>query len=317
MSNITPYQNKDYNGKSDWKIISQGAEARIWFIPSFVSSTNVRASNSDDNKEAMNITSLPAICKERFSKKYRHETLDSNILKSRTKSEVKCLVRCRRGGVPCPAVLACDMGPKNLSSSDDRRLSMCLFLEFVPGMTVRECLEKISSSAFVGNEKESPDKRECTQERSPPQKKLKNNEEVTDTRKGNNLKDGALKKIGNAIGTIVAKMHNVNIVHGDLTTSNIMLKNPHSPLALFWEPDLVLIDFGLSGTAGAKGVNHEENAVDLYVLERALDSTHPSCSIFLQKEIFRAYKRHCHSSDSVLQRLSQVRLRGRKRECFG
>jgi TP53 regulating kinase and related kinases len=37
----------------------------------------------------------------------------------------------------------------------------------------------------------------------------------------------------------------------------------------------------------------------------------------LVQEVLRGYKATSHSSDSVFQRLSQVRARGRKRECFG
>ena len=83
-----------------------------------------------------------------------------------------------------------------------------------------------------------------------------------------------------------------------------------------WTPRLVLIDFGLAGTAGNKGVSHEERAVDLYVLERAFEATHPG-SRALVEEALRAYKGRCKTSDSVFQRLAQVRMRGRKRECFG
>jgi len=83
-----------------------------------------------------------------------------------------------------------------------------------------------------------------------------------------------------------------------------------------WMPRLVLIDFGLAGTAGNKGVSHEERAVDLYVLERAFEATHPG-SKALVEEALRAYKGRCKTSDSVFQRLAQVRMRGRKRECFG
>ena len=82
-----------------------------------------------------------------------------------------------------------------------------------------------------------------------------------------------------------------------------------------WMPRLVLIDFGLAGTAGNKGVSHEERAVDLYVLERAFEATHPG-SKALVEEALRAYKGRCKTSDSVFQRLAQVRMRGRKRECF-
>ena len=51
------------------------------------------------------------------------------------------------------------------------------------------------------------------------------------------------------------------------------------------------------------------------MLERAFEATHPG-SKALVEEALRA-KGRCKSSDSVFQRLVQVRKRGRKRECFG
>jgi len=138
-----------------------------------------------------------------------------------------------------------------------------------------------------------------------------------------------------AMGNLISKMHNCNIIHGDLTTSNVILgKDPPPPNSINdkWSPSLTLIDFGLaSQTGGAKGKGgsaaataslagassiHEEKAVDLFVLERAFAATHPH-SEALVKEMLRAYKADSFTGDSVLQRLAQVRLRGRKRDCFG
>ena len=59
-------------------------------------------------------------------------------------------------------------------------------------------------------------------------------------------------------------MHAIDVIHGDLTTSNMLLRST-SP------PSIVLIDFGLSYVSSLV----EDKAVDLYVLERALASTHP------------------------------------------
>jgi TP53 regulating kinase and related kinases len=61
-------------------------------------------------------------------------------------------------------------------------------------------------------------------------------------------------------------MHDAEIVHGDLTTSNILLRGGETSVQ-----DVVLIDFGL----GAMKPTNEDKAVDLYVLERAFISTHP------------------------------------------
>ncbi len=129
-------------------------------------------------------------------------------------------------------------------------------------------------------------------------------------------KEVAMKKamiISASIGSIVAKMHNINVIHGDLTTSNFILQGSPLDEDEVSSSGLFLIDFGLSLTGCT---NPEDKAVDLYVLERAFISTHPGSGA-LVSEIMRTYKRDCTSSDSVLQRLFNVRQRGRKRECFG
>lgn len=194
--------------------------------------------------------------------------------------------------------------------------SACLFLELVSGKTLRDFLtiaELITQEQGMGNEEPTP-------------KKIKLDHEKRSLVIHKTRLDEFAIKTAYATGAAIAKMHNANIIHGDLTTSNIMVRNPpgSSDDMKTWEPDIVLIDFGLSSSstnAGAKKNNvgsscHEERGVDLYVLERAFGTTHPG-SEPLVKEALRAYKGLCSSSDSVLQRLNQVRMRGRKRECFG
>lgn len=75
------------------------------------------------------------------------------------------------------------------------------------------------------------------------------------------------------IGKILAKLHDINIIHGDLTTSNILISNYSDENAYV----LYLIDFGLSFQRD----NVEDKAVDLYVLERAFLSSHPN----MEKEV--------------------------------
>lgn len=57
-------------------------------------------------------------------------------------------------------------------------------------------------------------------------------------------------------------MHELGVIHGDLTTSNMIIKEDGS---------IFLLDFGLSYNKDSA----EDRAVDLYVLERAFKSTHP------------------------------------------
>lgn len=98
-----------------------------------------------------------------------------------------------------------------------------------------------------------------------------------------------------SIGSALGRLHKTGIVHGDLTTSNMMVRPlppscpspsssappPPAPDAAY---DLVLIDFGLSSHASLP----EAQAVDLYVLERAFASTHPR-SEALYQGVLRAY----------------------------
>lgn len=61
-------------------------------------------------------------------------------------------------------------------------------------------------------------------------------------------------------------MHDADIIHGDLTSSNMLVSEP-----IDGEREITFIDFGL----GMMKATVEDKAVDLYVLERAFISTHP------------------------------------------
>ncbi|KAJ9053449.1 serine/threonine-protein kinase bud32 [Entomophthora muscae] len=71
-------------------------------------------------------------------------------------------------------------------------------------------------------------------------------------------------------------MHELNIIHGDLTTSNVMIRTSSGKQESEIEDlaSTVLIDFGLSSVSSQP----EDKAVDLYVLERAFQATHPQLS---------------------------------------
>jgi TP53 regulating kinase-like protein len=114
------------------------------------------------------------------------------------------------------------------------------------------------------------------------------------------------------VGKLVGKMHSVGIVHGDLTTSNLMLQRPEDTADESLEGDVVLIDFGL----GVQSAQEEDRAVDLYVLERAFGSTHPQAE-GLFKEVLRVYGESFKAAKGVLRRLEDVRQRGRKKSMVG
>jgi len=114
------------------------------------------------------------------------------------------------------------------------------------------------------------------------------------------------------IGSEIAKMHKVDIIHGDLTTSNMIIRHPFAPKGPS-SAKLVLIDFGLAYTSTMV----EDKAVDLYVLERAFASTHPDSEPMFFA-VLEAYKKGMGKDwTAVERRLEDVRLRGRKRSMVG
>ncbi|KAG0135108.1 kinase-like domain-containing protein [Tuber indicum] len=122
-----------------------------------------------------------------------------------------------------------------------------------------------------------------------------------------------VKKMMLKVGAVVGSLHKAHIVHGDLTTSNIMVRNgEHEGVVGFGDREVVLIDFGL----GALSTLDEDKAVDLYVLERAFTSTHPKAEKLFH-DVLRSYEESYEGADGVLRRLQDVRLRGRKRSIIG
>ena len=121
-----------------------------------------------------------------------------------------------------------------------------------------------------------------------------------DTVKDNETLLGLVK----LMGTVLAQMHNIDVIHGDLTTSN-MIYDPN-------EKSLTLIDFGLSFVSGLA----EDKGVDLYVLERAFLSTHPNTEQLFQA-LLDSYSSSSKNSATVIAKLDEVRMRGRKRTMVG
>ena len=187
------------------------------------------------------------------------------------------LLKCRREGVPVPAVYALD------------ETAGWLMIEWIEGEVVRIRLnEWLKRRKENGHEEEN------------------DNEEL-------------LKLMGK-IGSAVGRMHAIGVVHGDLTTSNLMLapqKNEGSngdadTEGSLLNGDVILIDFGLASVSKFE----EDRAVDLYVLERAFGSTHPRAE-GLFSEALVAYGESYKGAPGVLKKLEDVRMRGRKRSMLG
>lgn len=114
--------------------------------------------------------------------------------------------------------------------------------------------------------------------------------------------DELTKRIGNVVGTL----HANNIIHGDLTTSNMLIDGKAN------DYNLIMIDFGLSSYSSS----HEDKGVDLYVLERALLSTHSDLPELFES-ILKKYREVNPTSNATIKRFEDVRARGRKRTMVG
>ena len=127
------------------------------------------------------------------------------------------------------------------------------------------------------------------------------------------------KKICKQIGESVAKIHGADIIHGDLTTSNMILINSNSERSepvggrvgkspVYKKFKIFFIDFGL----GYISQKVEDKAVDLHLLKQALEAKHFKNWEILFKEFCKGYEKNTEHK-KVFERLTAVERRGRYR----
>ncbi|MBD3252104.1 Kae1-associated serine/threonine protein kinase [Candidatus Pacearchaeota archaeon] len=110
-----------------------------------------------------------------------------------------------------------------------------------------------------------------------------------------NLEKLNWKNICKNIGQNISKLHDQNIIHGDLTTSNMILKNNQ----------VYFIDFGLA----FHSYKIEDKAVDLHLLKQALGAKHFKIAYKATEIILKNYKSRDYKK--ILGRLNTVESRGR------
>ena len=112
------------------------------------------------------------------------------------------------------------------------------------------------------------------------------------------LENSDYKKLCSEIGKKIAILHNNSIIHGDLTTSNMILNK-----------QIYFIDFGLSFFSEKP----EDKAVDLHLLKEGLESKHYKIWEACFKSALDAYRKEAKRSKDILKRLEVVEKRGRYR----
>lgn len=104
------------------------------------------------------------------------------------------------------------------------------------------------------------------------------------------------------IGKNLALMHDNNIMHGDLTTSNMIIKKEGDSERLYF------IDFGLSFVS----TRIEDKAVDIHLFKQALESKHYRIFDKAYNEFLNGYSPK--NKNAILERLRVVEERGRYKE---
>ncbi len=106
------------------------------------------------------------------------------------------------------------------------------------------------------------------------------------------VKDIIDENLAFRIGENISRLHSADIIHGDITTSNIMLRGDQ----------LVFIDFGL----GRHSSLDEDKAVDLLVLKKSLQSIDYNLAVKYFDCVLRGY-----GNESIINTISDIESRGR------
>ncbi len=99
------------------------------------------------------------------------------------------------------------------------------------------------------------------------------------------------------IGEYIGRLHSKDLIHGDLTTSNMILK----------DSKMYFIDFGL----GEINESIESKGVDLLLFKKALQSAHWRMALECFKAAVQAYTTEYAKASEVLERLRTIERRGR------
>ncbi|MEM2105199.1 MAG: Kae1-associated kinase Bud32 [Candidatus Bathyarchaeia archaeon] len=108
------------------------------------------------------------------------------------------------------------------------------------------------------------------------------------------------KAICMQIGELIGRIHESGIIHGDLTTSNMILD---------CEGKIYFVDFGL----GEKTMELEAMGVDLHLMKRALQSTHFRFTDECFNAVMEGYSKVLgeEKTKSVLEKVKEIERRGR------
>jgi len=111
------------------------------------------------------------------------------------------------------------------------------------------------------------------------------------------ISENEIIDIFQAVGENIGRLHSSFIIHGDLTTSNMILK----------EGKVYFIDFGL----GFFSKRIEDMGVDLNLLREAVKSTHFHFLNLIWENIVIGYIKSFKEWEKVLKKVDEIERRGR------
>jgi TP53 regulating kinase-like protein len=107
-------------------------------------------------------------------------------------------------------------------------------------------------------------------------------------------------RLSRHIGGLIGHLHKHGIIHGDLTTSNMIL-TPYGKV--------VFVDFGLS----ERSTELETKGVDLHLMKRAFQSTHYKYARECFEAVMKGYAEVVGEEEAknVLEKIREIERRGR------
>jgi TP53 regulating kinase-like protein len=115
---------------------------------------------------------------------------------------------------------------------------------------------------------------------------------------GKNVKEIVTPKLCSKIGRYAALLHDNNIIHGDLTTSNFIVSK-----------NIVLVDFGLSYYSSRL----EDKAVDIRLIKQVFSSAHKCIYEDAYKCFIKGYSQIVgkKNTEKILEKVGEIERRGR------
>jgi len=108
------------------------------------------------------------------------------------------------------------------------------------------------------------------------------------------------ERLCSSIGELVGRLHKNGIIHGDLTTSNMIISD---------DGKVFFIDFGL----GEHSKEAEDRGVDLFLMKRSLQGAHHQCAKECFTTLMKGYAKEIGAdiAKEVFKKVEEISRRGR------